>query len=290
MAISPDPTVPDVIYLDEQAVDDIFSYLGHGTISEIVERVTTQEESGKQAGFSKILVGQLSKRSIEGEETEFVRKLDPIGKLAMLRETLQEEGMLQELTAGATEEARNELERGNIVEVDTSLLRTPIEELEDTINHALDMHAAFSDFIEMDIEEEEVEQAEEAQEMISALSREGDILRARLHEDDYFDFVLTYTDSNFRSPGMGFPRGGTNYTVLGQVTMKFEEGDEISLINFVDLASRLVENPRKNKQKVAELRREFATQASNLTNRDVETSEFELSYPDIEMKPLAIYR
>ena len=81
-----------------------------------------------------------------------------------------------------------------------------------------------------------------------------------------------------------------NYTLLGQVTMKFDEGESISLINFVDMASQLVDNPHEVQRKVAEMRRQFASSASQVTGRDVSTSEFELSHPDVEMKPLAIYR
>lgn len=288
MAISPDPTVPDVIYLDEQAIDDIFSYLGQGTISEIIERVSSQTERGGEVGFDKILVSRLSSSSVEGEETEFIRTLDPIGKLAMLREALQEEEMLVELEKGSTSEVREQLDRGNIVELDTGLLRTPIEELEKTISQVLDLAESFGDFLEVD--ETDVDEVEGVQKMISALNREGNILRARSDPEAEFDLVLTYKDENFRNPGLGFPREGSNYTVLGQVTMKFGKNDNISLINFVDLASRVVENPRESRRKVAELKREFASAASQITGREVNVDEFEISHPDVEMKPLAIYR
>lgn len=288
MAISPDPTVPDVLYLDEQAVDDIFSYLGQGTVTEIVERVSSQTEESAEVGLQKILIARLGGRSVEGQETEFVRTLDPIGKLAMLREALRGEDLLVEVEDVATEEIRQGLSRGNIVEVDTGLQRTPIEEVEKRIEQALDFADAFEEIIEVD--EEEVDEVEKAQQIVSTLNREGEILRARPGGDSDFDFILTYNEENFRNRGLGFPRSGTNYTLLGQVTMKFEQGDSISLINFLDMASQVVDNPREAQRKVVELRREFASSASRLTGRDVSTSEFELSYPDVEMKPLAIYR
>ena len=288
MAISPDPTVPDIIYLDEQAIDDIFSYLRQGTVSEIVQRVSSQEEEGSEAGFAKILLARLSTRSIEGQETEFIRTLDPIGKLAMLRAALREDDLLRNLDDGATEEVRDDLIRGNIVEMDAGLLRTPIEELETTIGQFLDFHETFADLIEVDTDE--VDDVEEVQQVVSALNREGDILRAQAGSNSSFDFVLTYEEDGFRSPGLGFPRQGADYTVLGQVTMKFEQGDSISLINFADLASRVVDNPRESRRKIAELRRTFASSASQICGRDVSTSEFEISSPDVEMKPLAIYR
>jgi len=285
MAISPDPTVPDVLYLDEQAIDDIFSYFGRGTVTEIVRRVSTEEENSSELWFDKILVGRLGSRSIEGEETEFVRTLDPIGKLAMLREALAEEEMLIELGESPSESLRDELDRGNVIEMDATLIQTPIEDVEDMANLALDFHEAFGQFI--DIDEEEVEDAKEAREMITALQREGDILRAKPSME--FDFVLNYDDENFRNPRSDFPRQEADYTVLGQVTMKLDEGDSISLIDFVDMASRIVDNPRESQRKVLELKREFASLASTKSGRDVDTSEFEISYPDIELKPLAIY-
>lgn len=286
MAISPDPTVPDVIYLDEQAIDDIFSYFGRGTVTEIVRRVSSEQEDSSELGFDKILVGRLGSRSIEGEETEFVRTLDPIGKLAMLREALAEEEMLIELEESSSESRRDELDRGNVIEIDTSLIQTPIEDVQDMANLALDFHESLGQF--MDTDEDEIEDAKEAQEMITALQREGDILRAKLSTD--FDFVLTYNDKCFRNPGLDFPRQEADYTVLGQVTMKLDEGDSISLIDFVDMASRLVDNPRKSRKKVLELKREFASIASTKSGRDVDISEFDISHPDVEMKPIAIYR
>lgn len=288
MAISPDPTVPDVIYLDEQGIDDIFSYLGHGTVNEIIERVSSQTEEGAEAGFSKILVARLDSRTVEGEETEFVRTLDPIGKLAMLREALREDDLLVELEGEATDDDRENLDRGNIVEMDTGLLRTPIDEIESSIRTYIDFTETIGEFI--DIDDHEVEDVEEVQEMISALSREGEVLRARMGSNSDFDFILTYEEENFRSRGLGFPRQGSNYTLLGQVTMKFEEGDSISLINFVDLASRVIDNPREEQREIANIKRKFAEYASQITGRDVESSEFEISHPDVEMKPLAIYR
>lgn len=288
MALSPDPTVPDIIYLDEEAIDDIFSYLGHGTVNEIVERMSSETEDTAEGGLNKVLVARLGTHSIEGEETEFVRELDPIGKFAMMREALRAEDMLNTLDDGLSEEERDDLDRGNIVEFDTGLLRTPIKEIENLIDKYLEFADTVEDFVEID--EDDVSVAEEAQEMISALSREGEILRARVDEESEFNFVLTYEEENFRNRGMGFPREGANYTLVGQVTMKFSEGDEISLINFVDMASRVVDNPRQTQRKVAELKREFAKSASQFTGRDVETSEFEISYPDVQLKPLAIYQ
>jgi len=248
--------------------------------------VSSEEEDSSELGFNKILIGRLGSRSIEGEETEFVRTLDPIGKLAMLREALAEEEMLIELEESSSESLRDELDRGNVIEMDTTLIQTPIEDVQDMANLALDFHEAFGQFI--DIDEEEVEDAKEAREMITALQREGDILRARTSTE--FDFVLIYDDENFRNPGLDFPRQEADYTVLGQVTMKLDEGDSISLIDFVDMASRIVDNPRESQRKVLELKREFASLASTKSGRDVDTSEFEISHPDIEMKPIAIYR
>jgi hypothetical protein len=288
MAISPDPTVPDVIYLDEQAVDDIFAHLGRGTITEIVERVSSETETTAEAGLSKILVARLKGRSLEGEETEFVRTLDPIGKLAMLREALEEDDLLVDIQGEATEEVRKALNRGNIVKLDTGLLRTPIEEIEQRIEKYLDITDTLDEYIE--VSEEDIDEVEEAQEMISALNREGEILRTRTDSSSDFDFILSYNEGSFRNRGLGFPRSGANYTLLGQVTMKFDNTESISLINFVDMASQVVDNPRKVKQKMAEIRREFASSASQLTGRDVSTTEFEISHPDVEMKPLAIYR
>lgn len=286
MAISPDPEIPDVLYIDENAIDDVMSYIEPGTVEQIVSRVRTESESEREVGLDKILVGRLGSTSVEGEETEVVRSLDPIGKLAMMIKLLDEEGLLLEMGDLPADSSREELRAGRVVQAEVELIKTPLEEIIGTIDKALDAADVFGSM--MDVDEEEVDEVEEVQEMMTGIQREGDLLRAR--SEAPFDFVLQYDNEKFSNPGFGFPVPGTEYTVIGQVSMKVDEDQSIALIDFVDLATRLADNPRESHRKARELRSRLAEAASTIAGRDVDVDEFEISHPDVQMKPLAIYR
>lgn len=288
MAISPDPTVPNVIYLDEQAVSDALSYMGRGTISEIVERSLTEDESTKEGGLNKVLVGRFASRDMDASETEIVRHLDPIGKLAMLQEALSEEDLLQKPDTDFSMDERDSLQTGQLLEIECILRQTPIESLEEFANRFSQFQNTFGSLIGMS--KEDTQQVEEAQSLLSALNREGDIMRAVLGGDAACDFVFTYNSGNFRNKPLNFPRQHDTYTVLCQLTTKFDENESISLINFVDMAEKVEENPRKRKRKIANMKRQFTEAASDITGRNVSSDEFEIAHPDVQAKIFAIYQ
>lgn len=288
MAISPDPTVPNVIYLDEQAISDALSYMGQGTISEIVDRNLTEDESTKEGGLNKVLVGRFASRDMDASETEIVRHLDPIGKLAMLQEALSEEGLLQSPDADFSKNERNNLQTSRLLEIDCTLRQTPIERIEEFVDRFMQFQDKFGHLADMS--KEDTQKTEEAQTLLSALNREGDIMRAILGSEAACDFVFTYDSKNFRSKPLDFPRQHESYTVLCQVTTKINKGENISLIDFVDMAANVEENPRKRKREVANLKREFTEAASRITGRDVSSDEFEIAHPDVQAKIFAIYQ
>lgn len=288
MAISPDPTVPNIIYLDEQAISDALSYMGQGIISEIAERSLTEDESTKEAGFRKVLTGRFASRDMEASETEIVRRLDPIGQLAMLQEGLKEEDMLQTPGDDFNRNDRAELQQGQILEADCTLRQTPIKSTQEIVDQFAKFQATIASLSETEVED--TEETEQIQTLLSALDREGDILRAVLSSEAACNFVLTHDGSNFRNKPLNFPREQDTYTALGQVTGKFDEGESISLIDFVDLANQVKDNPRERKTEVMNLKRQFAKAASRVSNRDISTHEFEIAHPDVQVKLFAIYQ
>jgi hypothetical protein len=203
MAISPDPTVPDIIYLDEQAVSDAFSFMGQGTVSEIVERTLSEDESTKEGGLNKVLIGRLASRDMEASETEIVRQLDPIGQLAMLREVLADEDLLQTPSTDFSMAERDNLQRGQVLEFDCTLRQTPIERLQQITNRFIEFKEVLGSYAE--INEEDAEEVDEVRELLSALSREGNVLRAVLSDEAACDFILTYDGGDFRNKPLEFP-------------------------------------------------------------------------------------
>lgn len=288
MAISPDPTVPNVIYLDEQAISDALSYMGQGTISEIIERNLTEDESTKEGGLNKVLIGRFASRDMDASETEIVRHLDPIGKLAMLEEALKEENLLQTPDADFSKDERDNLQTGRLLEIDCTLRQTPIERIEKFVDRFIQFQNTFGHLTDMN--EKDTQETQEIQTLLSALNREGDIMRAVLGSEAACDFVFTYNGKNFRNKPLDFPRQHDSYTVLCQVTTKFNKGENISLIDFVDMAANVEENPRKRKREVANLKRSFTEAASRITGRDVSSDEFEIAHPDVQAKVFAIYQ
>lgn len=282
MKINPNSSVPDILYLDEESIQDALSYMEGGTINEVIERVQSNEEG---EGFSKILSDRVANRDITESETDFVRKLDPIGKLAILRTILSNENLLIDLENPLEEELKNR----NMLESSMNIRQTPVDEMESFFSQAKLFSDKYAEYF--DTEQDDLDMIDEAHQMMSTLNRGNDIFRANSSKLSDREFVLPHDSDNFRKKPMGFPRANSGYTVLIQLVHVFDsDDDKIPLIDFVDLASRAEENPRKRKRKEQEIKRDFANQASKLAGRDVKPSEFEISAPDIEANLYAIYR
>lgn len=282
MKVNPNSSVPDVLYLDEYAIQDALSYMEGGVIDEVIERVKSDDEG---EGFSKILSERVESRKIDESETDFVRKLDPIGKLAIFRAILIKDSLLIDVEKPLEEE----IEFRNMLEIDANIRHTPVDEMKSFFSQAKEFGEAYSDFI--DIDEEDMTDVDNAGQIISAVSRGESLFRANSDEIADRDFVLPYDDSKFRKEPLGFPRTNSTYTILIQLAHLFDSDDDsISLINFMNLASRVEENPRKRRRKMSEMKKSFADQATMIAGREVDPSEFEISAPDIEANLYAIYR
>ena len=95
-------------------------------------------------------------------------------------------------------------------------------------------------------------------------------------------------EQNFRSRPLDFPSSTKPYAVLAKISTKIERGDSIQLIPFADLAEKNTTNPRERKK--IKIRRDVADMVNGiLDGREISSSEFELSYPDVQIQPLAIY-
>ena len=97
-------------------------------------------------------------------------------------------------------------------------------------------------------------------------------------------------EQNFRSRPLDFPSSTKPYAVLAKISTKIERGDSIQLIPFADLAEKNTTNPRERKTEELKIRRDVADMVNGiLDGREISSSEFELSYPDVQIQPLAIY-
>lgn len=200
---------------------------------------------------------------------------------------------------------RGELSSGDYVAVEGGLRRTPLKELTDmfdiaeelqTFQDALQDLSGFSEISGEDQEEleeimEEAEGVGEAarglRRMISAFSREEDIYR--VDPSDEMEFVLIPEEENFEKLPLGFPSVNEEYLVLGKVLTKFRRGDSIELINFSQLVEGSSNDPRQRKTEIKKNRMRFAKMASDLSGRKVDKDEFHITYPAVQIDPLAIY-
>lgn len=312
MSFTPPERRPNVVYLDHEEIDRELVFERQADLREIIKREseegkveTTAEAGGNIPGISKLRAA-ISAYWTEGEETEFVKSLDhPDAKLALFLETLEEDSAIRVIGENLDEEGRNELENGEIVLIRGSLRRTPLRDLKEQLDMGSStegMRSAMSAFKEvsshMDIDKNEIEETEEKidaidagmegmNSMAGAFAVEEDIYRTRPINSEV-DFVMDMDEELFDNTPLGFPSASGRYYTIGKVMKKFDKGDDFSLIRFSDMVGE--ENPREPKMAELKKKRNVKDMAKEIVSgRDIEDSEFDISHPDVQIKPLVIY-
>lgn len=285
MPTTDNPIIP--IYLDEQSVDTALSYTEQGLVEEVVQRIHSEEGYESSMGIDYGAVFRRDTSDIEGQEIEFVKSRDPIAKLSILIDSLESNESIQHYSESFSESEYSNLSGGDFVFLNAYLFETPLS----VIDQLFDLFGGLIDEADdlLELDEGDLEEFSEAERILSLVKQEQDILRAKVGSDSYSDFVLTYTEEDFVDLPLGFPRNDTKYSVVGQVRSKIGEGESIPLINFVDIAARLSDNPREERREASRIKRQLAGAASSVAGREITPDEFEISHPDIELRPLAIF-
>lgn len=303
-----------IIYLDEPAVNEVLITHHGGKLEETIERVNSNVNIGGEVGgevsdpsglFAK-LKAAISANWERGKEEEFVYDLrDEMAKFALLLEVLDASGATQ-IDEGFSTGDRDNLTTSSPVMISAPLIHTPIKEIKNEfdieqtvggISEALG-HLDKSGILDSEDSEELEEMQDELESLghaskgtkmfFSSLMEHDDLYRTNTSSD--VDFVMELPEQNFRSRPLDFPSSTKPYAVLAKISTKIERGDGIQLIPFADLAEKNTTNPRERKTEELKIRRDVADMVNGiLDGREISSSEFELSYPDVQIQPLAIY-
>lgn len=297
----------NLIYLDEDAVnEELITY--HGVeLEEIIQRISRTTniggevggEAGDPTGLFAKLKAAISTNYERGKEKEFVYDLsEGITKFVLLLEVLDESGAIN-ISEDFNVENRNNLATDSPIMITAPMICTPIGEIKNKfdINKELNLlDEGFADLARSGIlGAEETSKIEDLQneieslnlaasgmkKMFTSLSDDDDIYRTKTASE--VDFVMGLPEQNFRDYPKDFPSATREYVILGKVMTNIEEDTEIPLINFTELAERKTDDPRKQRTEERKMKARIASLADNMLERDVDTSEFELSYPDVQI-------
>lgn len=272
--------VPEVVYTNDQLIDRLFSYLNEGDIQEIVERSLDSEGSDKGAGIDKIIQLQYSRTSTDEEEREFTRELDSIGKFAILHRHLQEDNDVTEFESLSSSK-RDELEEGEFVQTKSRITTTPISELQGMMEQVL----PYFDMLDIDTTVEEDGQEftmSQIKQFLDQLGSGEDIYRLDASSDDLNADIVFSSEDGLEDHASQY----TEYYVLGRVEYLFDEGEEEWLIDIMDL---MPGNDRGERHERRMFLKQMASGTSDLLDRDIDESDFKMGYPDVRVRPMAIY-
>jgi hypothetical protein len=302
---------PNVVYIDQKEVNNDLIYDRQGEMREVIER-ENQEKQGEVEGEAGGTIPGLStlRAAIrahwkKGEESEFVTNLDhSAAKLALFLESVAEDDAGTVISEDFDEANREDIKEGDVIVVVGGLRRTPFQELKsrfeggelESLKEAIQEFGKMESEIGSDAEElnkmeTEMDGLESGLKGLSlvadAISAEKDLYRVRAAESN-IDFVMELNEEKFKNRPFGFPDSKGSYYVVGKVQKKFREDQEIPLVWFDQLVN--TDNPRKQRKKEVQKRMEIKDLAKDfVNNREIENSEFDISYPDIQIQPLIIY-
>ncbi|MCF2164697.1 MULTISPECIES: DUF6414 family protein [Halobacterium] len=303
----------NLIYLDEDAVNEELITHHGGKLEETIQRMSrdvsvggsVEGQAGEPTGLLARLKGAISADYQRGKEKEFVYDLtDEVAKFALLLEVFDASGAT-EIDSNFDASDRDNLATDAPIMITAPLVRIPIGEIKNQfdVTEELDLLGeGFADLAKSGLlDDEQMEDIEQMQDdieslgyaisgtkkMFDSLSQDDDIYRTSSSSEA--DFVMGLPDQQFRNRPRDFPSTSKEYVVIGKIMTKVEKGDSIPFINFAELAEKKVDNPRDQKREETKIKRKVADMADEMLDREVRMSEFELSHPDVQMEPLAIY-
>ena len=281
--------VPEVLFLNERQIENLFSYITEGQLREIIS--SSQEVDDDEEGAWRKLIQlrylDAAERTDDGEigeVTELISDQDSIGKFATLHTNLGESGDITRIE-DMNEEIRAELSEGDFIETKGVVRTSPINELQQVIDDV----KPFFGLLDIPLDEGDGQDnftLNDIQEFIQKLNTSENIFILDIPSDT-LDPDLVFSLNELEMQGdMQFPSEYTEYTVLGRIEHTYDKGEERSLMDMMDV---LPGNDRESRQKRRVFMKQMASSATELTGRQVSESDFKITYPDIQVKPMAVY-
>lgn len=272
---------PEIVYTNDQIIDRLFSYLNEGNVKEFVERSLDSDTTDKGGGLSKILRLKYGRSTTDEEETELVRKLDTIGKFAILHGILQDEDDIASLEE-IMDDDRCDIETGDFIEAKGRIHTSPINDLQDMTEEI----KPYLDMFDFDMEFQEQGQEftfSDIQDFLNELDSGENLYTVKTSTDSTdSDIVFSIGEGKLDGKLSEY----TEYHVLGRVEHVFNQGEEEWLMNVMDLLPASDRDARQNRRMFL---KKMASSSSDLLGRNVTEEDFKVGYPDVRVRPVAIY-
>jgi hypothetical protein len=223
----------------------------------------------------------LGRSSTDEEELELVREFDSIGKFAVLHGILQDEDDITPFEEIGEDDRRN-LGSGDFVEAEGQIRASPINDLQDLIEEI----KPYLDMFDFDMEFQEQGQEfsiSDIQDFLGELDSGEDIYTVNTSTDSLdTDVVFSMNEGELDGQLSEY----TEYHVLGRIEHVYNRGEEEWLMNVMDL---LPGNDREARQKRRKFLKQMVSSSSDLLDRNVTEDDFKIGYPDVRVRPVAIY-
>jgi len=285
--------IPQILYIDRSQVENLFSMMNQGRVTEIIERNRELDSSSKGIGIKKILQLQGSTSSEDESEQEAVKSMDLVGQFATIYALLTDSNSIN-YVGEIGDSSRKELGEGDYVEAKGKIQASPMNQIQDRLAQA-------EPFIEMmeEIGHEEAESLDQLelegasenvgfgfmQKFVQEISPSEPLYRLDVLREEA-NLVFNLSDSYFQEETSDFPGEFTEYRILGRVEHVYSQSEEEFVIDLLDMIDEGDRDARTERRRSLKAMAQGATQA---TGREVDTSEFKFSYPDVRIRPMAVY-
>lgn len=285
--------IPEILYIDKGQVENLFSMMNRGKVTEILERNRDLDSSTKGVGIKKILQLQGSTSSEDESEQEIARSMNLVGEFATIYSLLTDSDSIAYI-GELGDYSRSDLDEGDYVEAKGKIQPSPMNEIQERMEQAmpfLDMmqeigHDEAEEVSEVDIEGAEQDVGFEfIERFIDELTPSESLYRMNTEGEDA-NLVFSLSQENFQEETPNFPGEYTEYRILSRVEHVFSKSEEeyiIDVMNMIDGS-----NPEARTERRRQLK-SMAEGASQATGRNVDESEFLLTHPDVKVRPIAIY-
>lgn len=273
--------VPEVVYTNEQIINRVFSYLNEGDIKQVVERSLDSETTDKSGGLKKIINLKLGRSSTDEEELELVREFDSVGKFAVLHGILQDENDITHIK-DLDKDNRSKLDNGDFIEAKGKISSSPINDIQSWIENAMPYLNIFDSNIEIKEQGQNLS-ISDVQDLLGELNSGEDIYTVNNSVGPLdTDVVFSIDEGGIDGPFSEY----TEYHVLGRIEHVYSRGEEEWLVDVMNL---LPGNDRETRQRRRKFLKQMASGSSDLLDRNVTEDDFKITYPDVRVRPVAIY-
>lgn len=257
--------LPTLIYINEPLVNQQTELLEEGEVEHLVKEYGSTDETttGGKLDVYKIL--QLQREKTTGSTESSTKKIRRTsrGNFAIYHGLLEEDDALQDLT-GIDRPLRDSFGDGGYMTATGSIRRNPFGRF-DYLGEEYDLY-----------ETEEIGDDEQTMVQVKEAAKYYEMPMKNLDGS----FIFKLNDDYFQGLEPDFPDEYREYTIVGEIRHAYDHDEKNHYLNILNDAPS-----GRSHQERTERRRGMKRLAQGM-----DESDLYMSYPDIEIDPIAIYR